>query len=357
MPTLPSFLFGSFSPPWWGYVMYTLIMTHITIAAVTIFLHRHQAHHALKLHPSVSHFFRFWLWLTTGMTTKAWAAIHRKHHACVETEDDPHSPQVLGLRTVLLEGAELYKKEARNLATIERYGHGTPDDWLEHKLYSRHTILGLSLMFVIDFVLFGFMGIAIWAVQMAWIPLLAAGVINGIGHYWGYRRFACNDASRNIVPWGILIGGEELHNNHHAYATSARLSNAGYEFDIGWLYIRVLEELGLATDVERPPQVIVDPKQAVCNAETAAAVISDRLRILHRFQSLLDKYAKYGQEKVDLIQSFRNELVVVWENKERGWNMEQAANWLQAWCEKAQKASLPELKTLARRLAGYRLKA
>ena len=208
---------GVYDLPWWGYVVYTLVMTHITIAAVTIYLHRHQAHRALDLHPLVSHFFRFWLWLTTGMVTKEWTAIHRKHHAKCETVEDPHSPQIHGIRKVLLEGAELYRAESRNRETLERYGHGTPDDWIERNVYGRFTVLGISLLFILNFVLFGFIGITIWAVQMMWIPFLAAGVINGIGHYWGYRNFQPADASRNIVPWGILIGGEELHNNHHAY--------------------------------------------------------------------------------------------------------------------------------------------
>src|SRR5688572_17258122 len=216
---------GVFDLPWWGYVVYTLVLTHITIAAVTIYLHRHQAHRALDLHRAASHFFRFWLWLTTGMVTREWTAVHRKHHAKCESTEDPHSPQKFGLRRVLFEGAELYRIEAAKPDTLERYGHGTPDDWLERNLYSRHKAIGVSLLFVLDVVLFGVVGITIWAVQMLWIPFLAAGVINGVGHYGGYRSFQTDDASRNIVPWAILVGGEELHNNHHAYPASARLSN------------------------------------------------------------------------------------------------------------------------------------
>jgi stearoyl-CoA desaturase (delta-9 desaturase) len=237
---------GIYDLPWWGYVVYALVVTHITIAAVTIYLHRHQAHRALDLHPLPSHFFRFWLWLTTGMVTKEWASIHRKHHAKCETVDDPHSPQTYGIKKVFWEGAELYRKESRNKETLDRYGHGTPDDWIERNLYTRFSASGVTFLFILNFALFGFIGITIWAVQMIWIPLTAAGIINGIGHYWGYRNFQPADASRNIVPWGILIGGEELHNNHHAYGTSARLSNAWYEFDIGWLYIRMLQMLRLA---------------------------------------------------------------------------------------------------------------
>ncbi|MBP6500488.1 MAG: fatty acid desaturase, partial [Thauera sp.] len=214
---------GLFDLPWWGYVVVALVLTHITIAAVTIFLHRHQAHRALDLHPIPSHFFRFWLWLTTGMVTREWAAIHRKHHAKCETEEDPHSPQTRGLRKVLWQGAELYRAEAKNPETLQRYGHGTPDDWLERNVY-RHSVLGVSIMLVIDVIAFGALGLTIWAVQMVWIPFWAAGVVNGIGHYWGYRNYDCVDASRNISPWGILIGGEELHNNHHSFATSAKLS-------------------------------------------------------------------------------------------------------------------------------------
>jgi fatty-acid desaturase len=220
--------------PWWGYVVVALVFTHVTIACVTIFLHRAQAHRALDLHPAVSHFFRFWLWLTTGMVTKEWVAIHRKHHARVETPDDPHSPQTRGIGTVFWRGSELYRAEAKVADTIEKYGRGTPDDWIERNVYSRHSWQGVGLMLMVNFMLFGALGVTIWAVQMLWIPVTAAGVINGIGHYWGYRNFASADASKNIVPWGILIGGEELHNNHHAYGTSAKLSSRWYEFDLGW---------------------------------------------------------------------------------------------------------------------------
>ncbi|RPI41117.1 MAG: acyl-CoA desaturase, partial [Betaproteobacteria bacterium] len=227
---------GILDLPWWGYVVVVLATTHVTIASVTIFLHRHQAHRALELHPVASHFFRFWLWLTTGMVTKEWAAIHRKHHAKCETAEDPHSPIIYGIRKVLLEGTELYRAESKNRETMERYGHGTPDDWLERNLYSKYSARGIVVLLVLNLVLFGPIGATMWAVQMLWIPFFAAGVINGLGHYWGYRNFQSADTSTNIVPWGILIGGEELHNNHHAYATSAKLSNKWYEFDIGWLY-------------------------------------------------------------------------------------------------------------------------
>ncbi|HEX8740115.1 MAG TPA: fatty acid desaturase [Casimicrobiaceae bacterium] len=265
--------------PWWGYAIVTLVLTHITIASVTIFLHRSQAHRGLDLHPIVSHFFRFWLWLTTGMITREWVAIHRKHHAKVETVDDPHSPQVRGIRTVLFEGTELYRAEARNLETLEKYGHGTPDDWLERHVYAGHAMLGIATMLIVDVALFGAIGITIWAVQMLWIPVTAAGIINGLGHYWGYRNFACNDASTNIVPWGILIGGEELHNNHHAYGTSAKLSSRWWEIDIGWMYIRILQALGLANVRKIAPQIRFDRGKMVPDLATLQAVITHRYAV------------------------------------------------------------------------------
>jgi stearoyl-CoA desaturase (delta-9 desaturase) len=224
---LSLFASGLMPLPWWGYVVIALALTHVTIAAVTIYLHRGQAHHGLELHPAVSHFFRFWLWLTTGMVTKEWVAIHRKHHAKVETPEDPHSPQTRGIEKVFWEGAELYRVEFRNVATLRKYGQGTPDDWVERNVYTRFSWEGCGLMLIVDVALFGPIGMTIWAVQMMWIPITAAGVVNGIGHYWGYRNFSCEDASRNIIPWGILIGGEELHNNHHAYVTSRSFPRNG----------------------------------------------------------------------------------------------------------------------------------
>jgi len=265
--------------PWWGYVVVTLALTHVTIASVTIFLHRAQAHRGLDLHPVASHFFRFWLWLTTGMVTKEWVAIHRKHHAKVETPDDPHSPQTRGIKTVLLRGAELYRDESKIRETLEKYGHGTPDDWIERNLYTPFSWQGVGLMLVIDLALFGPIGATIWAVQMLWIPITAAGIINGIGHYWGYRNFACADASTNIVPWGILIGGEELHNNHHAYGTSAKLSSRWYEFDIGWMYIRMLESMRLATVRKVAPRVRLDRAKAAPDLATLQAIITHRYAV------------------------------------------------------------------------------
>ncbi len=267
----------------WELVVITLIMTHITIAGVTIFLHRCQAHRALELHAIPSHFFRFWLWMTTGMVTKEWAAIHRKHHAKCETEEDPHSPVTRGIKKVFFEGAELYRAESHNRETIEKYGHGTPDDWIERNLYTKYSALGVSLMLVLDLVLFGVLGLTVWAVQMAWIPVTAAGVINGIGHFWGYRNFDSTDASRNIFPLGILIGGEELHNNHHTYGTSAKLSNKWYEFDIGWLYISIMAFLGLAKVKKVPPEPRFDLQKQVCDLTTLQSVVANRYDVMAKY--------------------------------------------------------------------------
>ncbi len=264
----------------WQVVALTLVMTHVTIASVTIYLHRHQAHRSLDLHPAVAHFFRLWLWLSTGMQTKEWAAIHRKHHAKCETAEDPHSPQIKGIETVFWKGAELYRLESKNTETMQKYGHGTPDDWLENNVYSRFPWQGVAIMLIINLTLFGAIGLSIWAVQMLWIPVTAAGVINGIGHYWGYRNFEAVDASTNISPWGILIGGEELHNNHHTYPTSAKLSVKPYEFDIGWLYIRVLETLHLANVKKTPPKLAFGEVRPVADEKTLEALIMNRYEVM-----------------------------------------------------------------------------
>jgi stearoyl-CoA desaturase (Delta-9 desaturase) len=268
---------------WWQLVIATLLLTHITIAAVTIFLHRSQAHRALDLHPSVANFFRAWLWLTTGMQTKEWVAIHRKHHAKCETPEDPHSPQTRGLRKVLWQGAELYMDEANNGETLARYGHGTPNDWLERNVYSRFTWHGCGVMLGVDLILFGAAGAAVWAVQMMWIPFFAAGVINGIGHFWGYRNYDSPDAATNISPWGILIGGEELHNNHHTYPTSAKLSSKWFEFDLGWAYIRLLSALGLARILRVAPVPKVAAPRPRVDMQTLQAVIAFRYDLLSRY--------------------------------------------------------------------------
>ncbi len=240
----------------WGFVGVALLLTHVTIASVTIFLHRHQAHHALSLNPVISHFFRFWLWLTTGIVTREWVAIHRKHHARCETAEDPHSPRYKGILCVVFGGYWLYRTEARKQETLHKFGLGTPDDWLENKIYAVYPWLGITLMALIDLALFSWPGLIIFVVQMLWIPFWAAGVINGLGHYWGYRGFETSDASTNILPWGILIGGEELHNNHHAYAASARLSSKWWEIDLGWVYIRFLAMCRLARVRRLAPRAI-----------------------------------------------------------------------------------------------------
>jgi stearoyl-CoA desaturase (delta-9 desaturase) len=381
---------GLISMPWWGYVAVTLVLTHITIASVTIFLHRHQAHRALDLHPIASHFFRFWLWLTTGMITREWAAIHRKHHAMCETVNDPHSPQIFGIRKVLWQGAELYRQEAKNRETIEKYGKGTPDDWLERNLYAKHSALGVGIMFVIDVVLFGPIGITMWAVQMMWIPFMAAGVINGLGHYWGYRNFAAEDASTNIVPWGIIIGGEELHNNHHAYPTSAKLSAKWWEFDIGWLYIRLLEMLGLARvkKVAGKPQII--PGKTAADAATLQAVLTHRYEVMARFvQSVkstlreeiaklnihelnvktfrrwlhLDEAALPAPEKQVLekalhmsrvlatIYAMRKELAGLWARSTA--SQEELLKRLEDWCQRAEATGIEAMQRFARQLRAY----
>jgi stearoyl-CoA desaturase (delta-9 desaturase) len=389
---LTGILSGLFELPWWGYVVYTLILTHVTIVAVTIYLHRHSAHRALDLHPLPAHFFRFWLWLTTGMVTKEWTAIHRKHHARCETAEDPHSPQILGIRKVLLEGTELYRREALNRETLERYGHGTPEDWIERNLYSRHSTLGVSLLLVFNFAMFGAIGITIWAVQMIWIPFFAAGVINGIGHYWGYRNFQPEDASRNIVPWGILIGGEELHNNHHAYASSAKLSNRWYEFDIGWLYIRLLEMMRLAQVKKVAPRLKFDTTKTRCDLATLQAVITHRYEVLakyakslrrtcvkelaalkaravavdrttvkrwlHMDPAALPDHERRKREEVlrhsralATVLSMREELTALW--KRSNASKEQLVHQLEDWCRRAEESGIEALQAFSRRLRCY----
>ena len=281
---------GLFDLPWWGHIAVALALTQVTIAAVTIYLHRCQAHRALDLHPAVSHFFRLWLWLTTGMVTREWAAVHRKHHAKSDTPEDPHSPQIYGINRVLWLGVLLYVKECHNRDTLERYGRGTPDDWIERNVYTRLAIYGVLITLALDVLLFGAVpGALIWLTQVAWIPFWAAGVINGVGHYWGYRHWSTPDASTNIAPWGILIGGEELHNNHHAYPTSAKLSIKWYELDLGWLYIRMLEALGLAKVKHVAPKPHFAAPKAAVDPETVDAVIRCRYDVLAHYARSLKR--------------------------------------------------------------------
>ena len=283
----------------WEIVLFTLVATHITIAAVTIFLHRAQAHRALELHAIPSHFFRLWLWLTTGMVTKEWVAIHRKHHAKCETEDDPHSPQTRGINTVLLKGSELYRAEAKNRETLAKFGHGTPDDWIERNLYTPFSWQGVGVMLIVDVMLFGAIGATVWAVQMLWIPITAAGIINGIGHWWGYRNFEAPDASTNVSPWGIVIGGEELHNNHHTYPTSAKLSVKPYEFDIGWAYIRGLEMLGLAKVRMTPPMLKLGTIKPVADDKTLDAIIANRYEVMAKYARSLRRASRAEVQRLE----------------------------------------------------------
>jgi stearoyl-CoA desaturase (Delta-9 desaturase) len=289
---------GLIETTWWQVVLVALVATHITIASVTIFLHRAQAHRALDLHAIPSHFFRLWLWLSTGQITKEWVAVHRKHHAKCETVDDPHSPQTHGIKTVLLTGAELYRQETKNAETLDKYGRGTPDDWLERNLYSRYSWQGVGVMLAIDLMLFGAIGAAVWAVQMAWIPVTAAGIINGLGHWWGYRNFEAPDASTNISPWGIIIGGEELHNNHHTYPTSAKLSVKPYEFDVGWMYIRGLELMGLATVRKTPPALRLGDIRPVADSHTLEAIIANRYEVMAKYAAHLRSACRVELERM-----------------------------------------------------------
>ncbi len=377
----------------WAILAYTLVTTHITIAAVTIYLHRHQAHRALELHALPSHFFRFWLWIGTGMQTKAWAAIHRKHHAKCETSDDPHSPQTRGLKEVFWRGAELYRTEAKNAETLSKYGHGTPNDWVENNVYSRFPWQGLGLMLIINVLLFGALGLTVWAVQMLWIPVTAAGIINGVGHYWGYRNFEAPDASTNISPWGILIGGEELHNNHHTYPTSAKLSVKPYEFDIGWLYIRLLSALGLAKVKKTPPKLAYGDIQPVADEKTLEALIANRYEVMaayarqlrsacrqdiqalkqrpadavlraarrwmHRdIEKIPDQdrslvaQARASLPQADTMVRMREELRQLWLSTHR--TRDQLAIDLQAWCRQAESSGIAALRDFSMRLRAAR---
>lgn len=375
-------------------IIATILLTHITIASVTIFLHRSQAHRALDLHSTVSHFFRFWLWLTTGMVTREWVAIHRKHHAYCEGPEDPHSPKLFGIRKVLFEGAELYQSAASDRASVERYGHGTPDDWIEHRIYGRLTWQGLGLMALIDLLLFGINGIWVWALQMLWIPVLAAGVINGIGHYWGYRNFESPDESTNILPFGLLIGGEELHNNHHAFPSSAKLSVKPWEVDIGWFYIRILSSLGLARVKKLQPRSEVVRGKQVVDMDTLKAVIVSRMHVVAcyaqevvkpvskaelcttkrscramyrhtqrllikersrlepaaqaRLQTILDK-----NQALQTVYQFRERLVELWERSAT--NQEALLKRLQDWCQQAEASGIIALKEFSLKLRGLRL--
>jgi len=387
-------LYGILDLSLWQVVLSGLALTHVTIVTVTVFLHRSQAHRALDLHPAASHFFRFWLWLTTGMVTREWVAVHRCHHAKCETPADPHSPKILGLGKVLAEGAELYDKATDDPQILLQYGHGTPDDWIERRLYSRYTWQGVGLMLILDLLLFGVYGITLWAVQMMWIPFFAAGVINGVGHYWGYRNFETPDASANILPWGILIGGEELHNNHHTFPGSAKLSSRWWELDLGWLYVRLLCLFGLAKvkRVALKPRVVagkgnidMDTVRAVVTGhmhiaaryarEVLAPVTRDELcrderhcrRLFKRTQRLLvmekprlDERARQRLEqvlaqhqKLETVYQFRERLRELCERATP--NQEGLLSSLQDWCQQAEATGIQALETFSRKLRSYTL--
>jgi stearoyl-CoA desaturase (delta-9 desaturase) len=385
---------GLLDLPWWGDMLVALVFVQITIAGVTLYLHRCQAHRALEMHPVLAHFFRFWLWLTTGMITKEWAAIHRKHHAKCETEEDPHSPRIHGINKILFGGVALYVKESYKKDVIERYGHSTPADWLERNIYTPLNKWGIAIMAAVDVLLFGpLAGAIIWGVQMLWIPFWAAGVINGIGHYFGYRNFQTEDDSTNIVPWAAWIGGEELHNNHHAYPTSAKFSIRPYEFDLGWLYIQVLQSLGLATVRKQAPVVKLDPSKWEVDAATLQAVIAHRFDVManyaksmkrtslieierlrstghdhaqvqairkwwHRDQATVppvyrERIAQVLETNPDLktTWSMREELQRIWERSTL--STEQLVKQLTDWCERAEKTNIPPLVEFSHRLRSY----
>ena len=394
------FATGLIDLPWWGYIVVGLALTHVTIAAVTIFLHRAQAHRGLDLHAAPSHFFRFWLWLTTGMVTKEWVAIHRKHHAKCETADDPHSPMIYGITKVLTEGAELYRAESRNQETLDKYGTGTPDDWMERNVYSRYSWQGAGVMLVTNILLFGPIGATIWAAQMAWIPVHAAGIINGLGHFWGYRHYAVNDTSTNITPIAFWIGGEELHNNHHAFPTSARFSMRWYEFDLGWLYINVLQFFGLATVKKVAPRPRFDMNKVVCDGETLQAVIAHRYEIVTNYAKTLrstcqEEIAKMREagssplatmregkairnfrhwlrsdeallsaenraslletlkhsDKLETIYTLRQDLAKLWERSTL--SKEEMVSRLEEWCKRAEATGIAQLQLFTRQLRSY----
>jgi len=376
----------------WQTLLYTLVLTHISIVCVTVYLHRCQAHRAMDMHPALAHFFRFWTWLTTATITKEWVSVHRKHHAKCETEDDPHSPVIKGLKTVLLTGAELYYEEINNQETITRYSKGCPDDWVEKNVYQKYKMLGIAIMFVVNLILLGPIGITVWAIQMIWMPFHAAGIINGIGHAMGYRNFECADAARNITPLAIWIGGEELHNNHHTYPNSAKLSVKKWEFDIGWMYIRTFEILGLVKNVRRGPVAHVDNNKLELDFDAAMAAANNRFQIMAKFYQTvikpvvaeqkkqadnsgraLFKRAKriiakedsllsdsYRQQLTELtdkneimetIYQMKQDLLQVW--KKRTANKDDLLNAMQDWCKEAESSGIRALEDFSHTLKQY----
>lgn len=386
---------GLLGSNFWHFLAALLIMTHLTILSVTIYLHRFSAHRSLELHPAVQHFFRFWVWLTTAQSTKEWTAIHRKHHAKCETEEDPHSPVVKGLRTVLFRGAELYR-EAATEDTLKKYGNGTPNDWLENRIYTPHKMKGIFLMLAMDILAFGPIGITLWAIQMLWMPVFAAGVVNGLGHYWGYRNFECSDAATNISPWGIIIGGEELHNNHHTYPNSAKLSVKPWEFDIGWMWIQILSFFKLAKVRKVAPVAIQDKSKQSLDLDAAKAAVHNRFQImsaytktvikpaikeerarasdelqrlfnrakkvLSRDESLLSEKSIKQRDQLlgshDMLSEIyqkKQELMDIWAKRSKGG--EELLNALKQWCHEAEQSGIEYLKEFSEQLKLYTLKA
>ena len=387
------YMYGVLNLSAWGYVIVTLVMLQITMMAVTLYLHRDQAHRAIDLHPVLRHFFRFWIWCTSGMLTREWVAVHRKHHAFCETKGDPHSPQIYGLKKVLFEGAELYQVEKDNRETVEKFGRGAPDDWLEKNIYLRVPFGGILLLVITELLLFGVPGIIIIAIQMSSMPLFAAGIINGLGHHSGYRNFECDDASTNLVPWAFLIGGEELHNNHHAFPTSAKFSVRRWEFDIGWLYITIFRSLGLAKVNKIAPRPVLQEKpDSSIDIDNLRAIIINRMHVLrdytkqvtvpvfkkekalavgnkafHRAKKLLvrrpmllDENAKLRLGKLlehnDALQTvheFREKLSELW----CGANVsnERLLAQLREWCAEAEASGIKVLEDFAERLRSYQL--
>ena len=375
----------------WEKALAALLFTHATIVCVTVYLHRYSAHRAIDLHPALAHLFRFWLWISTGMNTKGWTAVHRMHHAHTETEEDPHSPVMAGLRKVLWEGTELYRA-AHTDDVKRRYGHGTPADWIERNVYSASNNNSIVIMLVLDLILFGPIGVTIWAVQMAWIPFLAAGVVNGVCHHTGYRNFETPDASTNFVPWGILIGGEELHNNHHTYPSSAKFSVKWWEFDIGWVWIKLFSWLGLARIKRLPPEVLRIEGKHEIDLDTIRAVISDRFRVMARYRRMVvepiarterDRVEPKAREMLDRAKSLlwrtdaldndterelrhrllhcsetlrtiyekRIELQKLWEMRTA--NVEELASGLRDWCRKAEESGIQVLREFSEHLRTY----
>lgn len=390
-----SFIHGLLDAPLWVSFLVTAVSMHITITGVTLYLHRDQTHRGLDMHPALRHFFRFWLWMTTGMVTREWVAVHRKHHAHCETAADPHSPQIRGLRKVMLEGAELYRAEANNAETVEKYGRGTPDDWIERNVYRRHSRLGIYSMLVIDVLLFGPIGITVWAVQMVTIPFLAAGVVNGVGHYSGYRNFECKDAATNVSPWGFVLCGEELHNNHHAFPSSAKFALRPWEIDLGWWYIRAFEFMGLAKVRRVAPKPVLHAGQHV-DLETVRAVIVNRLHVLRHYshdvmrpvweaekhkasaagrallararrllvreETLLDDSARVRLQKtlaesqaLQTVYEFRQRLQALWDNTSL--SNEHLLAQFKEWCAQAEATGIARLKDFSASLRRYKLQS